>query len=51
MAGEALLHDLHGDPVGRIVVAMARAEEAISPTAGRPLPAWSGNMRRPDARR
>jgi len=45
------LDDLHGDPIDRIIVATALVERAILLTADRPLLAWSGQMRRQDARR
>jgi PIN domain nuclease of toxin-antitoxin system len=45
------LEDLHGDPIDRIIVATALAEEAVLLTADRPLLAWSGRMHRQDARR
>ena len=45
------LKDLHGDPIDRIIVATALAEEAVLLTADRPLLAWSGRMRRQNARR
>jgi PIN domain nuclease of toxin-antitoxin system len=45
------LDDLHGDPFDRIIVATAMSEEAVLLTADRPLLAWSGQLRRQDARR
>lgn len=45
------LDDLRGDPFDRIIVATAMAEEAVLLTADRPLLAWSGQLRRQDARR
>jgi len=45
------LDDLHGDPLDRIIVATALAEDAVLLTADRPLLAWVGKLRRQDARR
>ena len=45
------LDDLHRDPIDRIIVATALAEDAVLLTADGPLLAWSGRMRRQDARR
>ena len=45
------LDDLHGDPLDRIILATALVEEAVLLTADRPLLAWSGRVRRQDARR
>lgn len=49
LAGE--LDDLHGDPIGRIIVATAIAEDAVLLTANRSILGWSGRIRRQDARR
>lgn len=52
MAIQAMdLDDLHGDPIDRMIVATALTEDAVLLTADRPLLAWSGNLRRQDARR
>jgi PIN domain nuclease of toxin-antitoxin system len=45
------LEDMHGDPIDRIIVATALAEDAVLLTADRPLLEWPGRMRRQDARR
>jgi PIN domain nuclease of toxin-antitoxin system len=45
------LEELHGDPLDRVIVATALVEEAILLTADRPVLAWSGKLRRQDARR
>lgn len=47
----SMLEDLHRDPIDRIIVATALAEDAVLLTADRPLLAWTGRMRRQDARR
>jgi PIN domain nuclease of toxin-antitoxin system len=44
------LHDLHGDPADRIMVATASVQEAVLVTADRKLLAWSGKLDRQDAR-
>jgi PIN domain nuclease of toxin-antitoxin system len=43
--------DLHGDPLDRIIVATTLVEEATLLTADRPILAWSGKLKRQDARR
>jgi PIN domain nuclease of toxin-antitoxin system len=45
------LDELHGDPIDRIIVATALAEDAVLLTADRPILDWPGKMRRQDARR
>lgn len=45
------LEELRGDPLDRVIVATALVEEAILLTADRPVLAWSGELRRQDARR
>jgi PIN domain nuclease of toxin-antitoxin system len=47
----AELDDLHGDPIDRIIVATAIAEDAVLLTADRSILGWPGKMRRQDARR
>jgi PIN domain nuclease of toxin-antitoxin system len=47
----SMLEDLHRDPIDRIIVATALAEDAILLTADRPLLEWTGPLRRQDARR
>jgi PIN domain nuclease of toxin-antitoxin system len=47
----SMLEALHRDPIDRIIVATALAEDAILLTADRPLLEWTGRMRRQDARR
>jgi len=49
--GAVELEDLQGDPVDRIIVATALAEDAVLLTADRPLLAWRGRLHRQDARR
>jgi PIN domain nuclease of toxin-antitoxin system len=46
----AELDNLHGDLFDRIIVATALVEDAVLLTADRPLLAWSGKLRRQDAR-
>ncbi len=43
--------DLHGDPIDRIIMATAIAEDAILLTADRTILDWSGQLRRQDATR
>ncbi|MBX9946279.1 MAG: type II toxin-antitoxin system VapC family toxin [Reyranella sp.] len=43
--------DLHGDPLDRIIIATTLVEEATLLTADRPILAWSGKLKRQDARR
>lgn len=43
--------DLHGDPLDRVIIATALAEDAVLLTADRPILDWPGKMRRQDARR
>ncbi len=45
------LEELHSDPMDRIIIATALAEDAVLLTADRPILAWPGRMRRQDARR
>lgn len=45
------LDDLHGDPLDRIIIATALAEEAVLLTADRPILEWPGRLQRQDARR
>jgi PIN domain nuclease of toxin-antitoxin system len=45
------LEDLHGDPMDRIIIATALAENALLLTADRPLLDWPGRLQRQDARR
>ncbi len=45
------LDDLHGDPLDRIIIATALAEEAVLLTADRPILDWPGRLQRQDARR
>ncbi len=43
--------DLHGDPIDRIIMATAIAEDSILLTADRTILDWSGQLRRQDATR
>ncbi len=43
--------NLHGDPIDRIIMASAMAEDAILLTADRSILDWPGQLRRQDARR
>ena len=45
------LEELHSDPMDRIIIATALAEDAVLLTADRPILDWPGKMRRQDARR
>lgn len=45
------LEDLHSDPMDRIIIATALAEDAVLLTADRSILDWPGKMRRQDARR
>lgn len=45
------LDDLHDNPFDRMIVATALVEGAILLTADQSLLAWSGKLRRQDARR
>jgi len=45
------LEELHGDPMDRIIIATALAEDAVLLTADRLILDWPGKMRRQDARR
>lgn len=49
--GAVELEDMHGDPIDRIIVATALANDAVLLTADRPILEWSGRLRRQDARR
>lgn len=49
--GDAELEGMHGDPIDRIIVATALAENAILLTADRAILGWTGGLRRQDARR
>jgi PIN domain nuclease of toxin-antitoxin system len=49
--GAVELEGMHGDPIDRIIVATALAEDAILLTADRAILAWTGGLRRQDARR
>jgi len=51
MMEAAELQHMHLDPIDRMIVATALVEDAVLLTADRPLLAWSGNLRRQDARR
>jgi PIN domain nuclease of toxin-antitoxin system len=43
--------DLHGDPIDRIIMASAMAEDAMLLTADRQILDWPGQLRRQDAGR
>ncbi|MBS0526997.1 MAG: type II toxin-antitoxin system VapC family toxin [Proteobacteria bacterium] len=43
--------NLHGDPIDRIIMASALAEDAILLTADRSILEWPGNLQRQDATR
>ncbi len=45
------LEELHSDPMDRIIIATALAEDAVLLTADRAILDWPGKMRRQDARR
>ena len=45
------LEELHSDPMDRIIIATALAEDAVLLTADRSILEWKGKMRRQDARR
>ena len=45
------LEGMHGDPIDRIIVATALAEDAVLLTADRAILEWKGGLRRQDARR
>jgi PIN domain nuclease of toxin-antitoxin system len=47
----AELSKLHLDPIDRIIVATALAEDAVLLTADGPILEWSGQLKRQDARR
>ena len=47
----ANLDDLRGDPIDRIIVATAIAEDAVLLTADRALLEWTGALHRQDAHR
>ena len=49
--GAVELEGMHGDPIDRIIVATALAEDAILLTADRAILAWTGGLRRQNARR
>lgn len=49
--GAVELEGMHGDPIDRIIVATALAEDAVLLTADRAILAWTGGLRRQDARR
>jgi PIN domain nuclease of toxin-antitoxin system len=45
------LENLPGDPFDRLIVATALVQQAALLTADKPILAWSGPLRRQDARR
>lgn len=49
--GAVELEGMHSDPIDRIIVATALAEDATLLTADRPILEWSGRLHRQDARR
>jgi PIN domain nuclease of toxin-antitoxin system len=49
--GAVELEDMHSDPIDRIIVATALAEDAVLLTADRAILEWTGGLRRQDARR
>jgi PIN domain nuclease of toxin-antitoxin system len=49
--GAVELEGMHGDPIDRIIVATALAEDAVLLTADRSILEWTGGLRRQDARR
>ena len=49
--GAVELEGMHGDPIDRIIVATALAEDAVLLTADRAILEWKGGLRRQDARR
>ena len=49
--GAVELEGMHGDPIDRIIVATALAEDAVLLTADRAILAWTGGLRRQNARR
>jgi PIN domain nuclease of toxin-antitoxin system len=49
--GAVELEGMHSDPIDRIIVATALAEDAVLLTADRAILEWTGGLRRQDARR